>query len=238
MTYADNFSLRAPSTVKMNDVANAVDGLISRMGGVTATGTANAQAVTLSPVPAAYSELTGTPVAFFPVATNTGAATLNVNSLGTKTVQYKGKALVGGELVGGVLVVVVYDGTNFQVVNHGGGKASWTPTLGASGSMTYTGTTILASSYQRHGNFCKLWAAFSGTTGGTANKYLTFTLPVNAANLVNGAGVSIYEGGTTKLCGQLEQSSASTVIVSRYDGANWGLGASRAVYVSGFEYEV
>lgn len=53
---------------------------------------------------------------FIPAVTNTGATTLNVNSIGAKNVYAFGAACVGGELVSGVPTEVVYDGTQFNVM--------------------------------------------------------------------------------------------------------------------------
>lgn len=66
--------------------------------------------------------------------TNTGAVSLNLNSLGAKSLR-KVKvgslvALEAGDLVGGSIVQVIYDGTYFQVgggVSLDFGKQSWIP---------------------------------------------------------------------------------------------------------------
>lgn len=51
-------------------------------------------------------------------ATNTGASTLNVNNHGAKSIKYtNGSALVGGELLSGMIALLEYDGTNFQLIN-------------------------------------------------------------------------------------------------------------------------
>jgi hypothetical protein len=49
--------------------------------------------------------------------TNTGATTINVDSLGAKDVQFNGAACTGGEIVSGLMYTVVYDGTQFQLMN-------------------------------------------------------------------------------------------------------------------------
>jgi hypothetical protein len=87
----------------------------------TASGT-NTYTATLSPVPAAY--LTGVVYTITFTNANTGAATLNLNSLGAKAIQYKGAALTGGEIPAGATVQVLYDGTQFQIV--GGGTSTST----------------------------------------------------------------------------------------------------------------
>lgn len=49
--------------------------------------------------------------------TNTGPATLNVDSVGAKTIKRKdGAALTGGELVGGNYYILAYDGTDLRIV--------------------------------------------------------------------------------------------------------------------------
>lgn len=47
--------------------------------------------------------------------TNTGAATLNVDSLGTKALELNGSALAAGDITSGKYYLAVYDGTAFQI---------------------------------------------------------------------------------------------------------------------------
>ena len=78
------------------------------------SGSANALAVTLAPAPTAYAA--GMRVVTKAAATNTGATTINVNSLGTKAITKSGTtALTGGEITIGMLVDLIYDGTQFQM---------------------------------------------------------------------------------------------------------------------------
>lgn len=77
-------------------------------------GSTDDYAVTLAPVPTAY--FIGMVVRFKANTANTGAATLNVNSLGAKTiVKSKDNTLEDSDIKAGQLVTVVYDGTNFQM---------------------------------------------------------------------------------------------------------------------------
>lgn len=79
-------------------------------------GSSDTYAITLSPVPAAY--FTGMVVVFKANTVNTGTATLNVNSLGAKTIKKRyNEDLENGDILAGQNVVVVYDGTNFQLIN-------------------------------------------------------------------------------------------------------------------------
>ena len=78
-------------------------------GGVT-----GAYAITLNPVPAAY--VTGMMLNFKANTANTGTASLNVNTLGAKTIlKAHDQTLATGDIEAGQIVTVVYDGTNFQM---------------------------------------------------------------------------------------------------------------------------
>jgi len=77
-------------------------------------GASDAYAITLSPAPAAY--VTGMLVIFKANTINTGAATLNVNSLGAKDIKkWYNIALADGDIKASQIVACVYDGTNFQM---------------------------------------------------------------------------------------------------------------------------
>lgn len=67
-------------------------------------------------VPAYTSYVAGMTLSFIPVATNTGAVTIDVDGLGAKNI-YIGSstAMVGGELVTGRIAQIEYDGTRFQL---------------------------------------------------------------------------------------------------------------------------
>lgn len=55
---------------------------------------------------------------FIPANTNTGAATININSIGAKAITKNGAtALAAGDLVATKFAEIVYDGTQFQLAN-------------------------------------------------------------------------------------------------------------------------
>jgi hypothetical protein len=82
----------------------------SAVWGGTAGGSANAQTLSL----AITALVTGQAYRFIAAATNTAAATLNINSLGATNIKrIDGSALQAGDLVSGQLVTVCYTGTNF-----------------------------------------------------------------------------------------------------------------------------
>lgn len=95
------------------------------LGSVSGTNTITAS---LTPAIAAYAA--GQSFNFVVDTTNTGAVTINVNSLGAKAIQKNGAALVAGDLTAGDLACIIYDGTQFQLVS-----PARTPVLTA-GSIT------------------------------------------------------------------------------------------------------
>lgn len=80
------------------------------------TGAVNAMVVTLSPSLAAYVAYDRLYVKV--AVTNTGATTINVNGLGAKAVTYMdGSALVANALQAGAVAELIYDGTQYQLLN-------------------------------------------------------------------------------------------------------------------------
>jgi len=107
---------------------------------VTSTGSANAYVLTYSVAPDAY--YTGQRFAFKTNFSVTGSATVNVNSLGAKTIK---KLVAGaltdlssGDIVSGDYIDLVYDGTYLVWVNKGTASAP-------SGSITASGYTQTTS---------------------------------------------------------------------------------------------
>lgn len=234
MTIADDFSLRNPTLYSASRVADAVDALISRRWGGTSTGAANVYAITLTPTPTGYEN--GQPFLWIPNHTNTGAATLNVNSQGALALRYMGQVLVGGELVSGVPCYCFHNGTNITVLNHGGGWATWTPTYTCSGSMTYTAVTTNAAIYQRHGNTIRLKVVATGTIGGTVSNGVRFSLPVTQG-VFESTPYAGYVTDAATASALAYQFSTSVVEVMRYDAVNWTAGTNRVIAAWG-EYRV
>lgn len=107
----------APSTV--NDAARELMAAVSRYrsdtDGVNTSSGTNTITLAASRTMTAYAQ--GDLYTFKAGGTNTGATTLNVDSLGAKDVQFNGAACTGGEIVSGLMYTVVYDGTQFQLLN-------------------------------------------------------------------------------------------------------------------------
>jgi hypothetical protein len=95
-------------------LASLVQGNVSLYG--TTAGTGTAYTLTLSPAPTAYVEGA---IYYIKAHVISGASpTLNVNSLGVKTlVKPVGENIVAGNLQADEIYAIMYDGTNFQVLN-------------------------------------------------------------------------------------------------------------------------
>lgn len=120
------------------------------------TGSANAYAIAPSPAITAYT--VGQQLSFKATNTNTTTSTLNVNSLGTKTIKRPtGSDLVANDIVSGQIVSVEYDGTNFQMISPSSNTLTSTANI-TSTSYTFTaaeaitqGAPVAAGYYQSDG---------------------------------------------------------------------------------------
>ena len=105
--------------------------------------TANTHTLTLSPAVTSY--VAGQRFIFKSGSTNTGAATLNVNGLGAKSlVKGVSTALAAGDITSGEVVEAVYDGNNFQIPTLGTGAISFT-SITTTGDITVGDDVILDS---------------------------------------------------------------------------------------------
>lgn len=106
----------------------------------------DAYAITLSPAVTAY--VAGQQFTFKANTLNTGAASLNVNGLGAKTIKKNtDQDLATGDIEAGTILLVEYDGTNFQLLS---------ATAVAPGSGDVVGPASATDS---------VFAQFNGTTG-------------------------------------------------------------------------
>lgn len=130
----------APST--LDDAGRALQGAVTREWNwrgytLTAGGTADAKTLTYAVAPAAY--YNGQRFAFIANTTNTGSATLNINSLGAKVIREDASGtlvnLSAGDMDAGTYVEVAYNAANdcFVWVNQKALK------LDASGNALHTG---------------------------------------------------------------------------------------------------
>ena len=103
----------------------------------------NAVTAVASPAPEAY--VAGQAYRFVATGTNTGPVTLNISGLGARNVTKNGTtALAPGDIPGGAIAEVVFDGTRFQLINvalSGGNGRLLAVNYYTSGTGTYTKAT-------------------------------------------------------------------------------------------------
>ena len=120
--------------------ATATD-LSAAVGCQASGGNGAAYSCSLSPAPSAY--VTGTNYRFKADVANTGAATVNFNSLGAKAItKVQGgitTALAAGDIQAGQWISLTYDGTQMQMASQLG-NAAGSPTAGP--GITVSGTTV------------------------------------------------------------------------------------------------
>jgi hypothetical protein len=133
------------------------------------SGAANAYVVAFAAGDAPTSYIAGLTLVIKITNANSSASTLNVNSLGVKNITKNGAtALAGGELQASSVVVLVYDGTQFQLITSvaspGGSNTQVqfnnSGAFGGSSSLTWNGTTLSA-------NALSLTTALPIASGGT-----------------------------------------------------------------------
>lgn len=175
----------APSGV--NDTMRAMMGATKRFwnrnGGVKTTAGTNTVTVSYDVAAAAY--CTGERFLLKAGGTNTGAATLNVNSLGAKDIKLRdGDALAGGEIQSGQYFEVVYDGTNMVLLSAAVVRGTFTATLTvASGSVTQT---VSAGFYERVGSLVYVWGTVTISASSAPSGSLKITnLPFTSQNTSN-----------------------------------------------------
>ena len=170
-------------------------------------GASDAYAITVSGV-SAYN--TGDMYAFKANTVNTGAATLNVNSLGAKTIKKNYNAdLADGDIKAGQRVHVIYDGTNFQMLSQlgnasaGGGSIPYAEDAGASDAYAITAGSAVAYA---NGDMYAFKANTTNTGAATLN--------------VNGLGAKTIKKNKDQDLHDGEIKAGQIVIV-QYDGTNF-----------------
>jgi len=118
-----------------SNVNAAINNAITYSNYALDTGSANNYVITITGQTTTYAA--GIAFQFKATNTNTGASTLNVNAQGTQSiVRTDGSALSAGDILAGGIVSVMYDGTNFQLLNDAGGKAETFSNVTVTGTAT------------------------------------------------------------------------------------------------------
>lgn len=123
------------------DLTRAIRG--QALNVATAGGTANAITLTCNPTFTSLSQLVNVPLRFVATADNTGAVTIQVDALTAKNLLYlDGRALPQGEILTGRIVEIIYDGTQFRLMNQFGQAAVPKITKLTSGSAATFTTSV------------------------------------------------------------------------------------------------
>jgi hypothetical protein len=203
---------------------------------VTIGGTADAVTLTYSVAPNAYVQ--GQKHAFKATANNTGATTVNVNSLGVKNIFKKTSAgvaaCIGGEIENGDIVEIEYDGTQFQIVGQAA-NAGFAETAGTIASASTVGIGAAAANYLQITGTTAI-TAFDTIAAGT-RRFLEFagalTLTHNATSLIlpGGASIATAAGDVAIM---ISEGSGNWRCVS-YMKASYLAGGGKVAQIANFE---
>lgn len=108
------------------------------------TGAANAYLVALPNTLAAYND--GVQICMRPLATNTGASTINVDSLGVKSIRGAASAvLTAGDITAGVPVILTYStNTGFFHISPGGAAAAAAAAVSAAAAAVSAAAALVS----------------------------------------------------------------------------------------------
>ena len=167
----------ATDSANLSQVQSTVTKLLNSVSG------ADTITATASPTLAAYAA--GQMFYFVAAGDNTTSVTLNIDALGAKAVTRDGStALVAADIKSGEVIVVVYDGTRFQVVSQ----------LNSAGDARFANVSIASSLYV--GGV----STFVGNAGFSANVSIASALSVGGVAAITGAttigGNLTLNGGT------------------------------------------
>ncbi len=108
-----------------------------------ATGSANVYTATLNPIPASYTS--GMIINVKIPSTNSSAATINVNSLGAKSITKNFNVPLGsGDVLTNEIVSLIYDGTQFQLMTPPAGTITQLKAGSTTHDVSTTGTQNIA----------------------------------------------------------------------------------------------
>lgn len=174
----------------------------------TDTGSANAYVGSLSPAITSYT--TGQIVFMVIAHTNTGASTINLNSVGVKNIKLtNGSDPLAGDIVAGMIACLVYDGTEFQLIN---------PVSRISAGQIQSGSLL-----------------YSADTG-TANAYVA-TLSPAPGSYAAGMKLSLLVAHTNTTSSTINVNSLGLKNIKLTNGSNLNPGDMVANQIADLEYD-
>jgi len=195
-----------PNTLKSSDYGTKI---YNRYGDYAAdAGSNDTYVITLAPAPTAYT--TGMYIQFKPNTANTGACTINVNGLGAQVIKKEGSATpVDNDLVPGRIYELIYDGTNFQLLNPSTSTVPAGTLLMYGAASAPNGYLLCDGSQVSRTTYAALFAVIS-TSYGTGDGSSTFDLPDFRGRVPIGSGTGT--GGGSSGTGAPSGGSALTAV--------------------------
>lgn len=184
--------------------ADVQDGTI-----VYLTATAGTDTITATAALSMLAYATGQRFHFVAAGTNTGAATLNINSIGAKAVtKYGSVALTAGDIPAGAAVTVIYDGTRFQIdsikVELRTTANTWSATQTMTAALNYAAAVDVASAATTDigaaaSNNVRITGTTTITSLGTASAGITRKVRFAGALTLTHNGTSLILPGSANI---------------------------------------
>lgn len=210
------------------------------------TGTAGTNTITATGPASMSAYATGQLFRFIPANTNTGATTINItqsgaSALGAKNIFAHGAACIGSEIIANVPAYIMYDGTQFNLINPQLGGRWLSPAFSAgdftaNGSMTWTVAAGDVTTYAYTIDGKRMTVVFTlvtTTVGGTPNTTLQIAIPASkTATKTISNSVWINSNSNMEIGYATVTASGTTIGIKRVASANWDA-ASDATGVQG-----
>lgn len=174
----------------------AMSNLQDRTGVYVATVGGTADAITLTPSPAIAAYAAGQQFSFIASGANTGAVTVNVSGLGAKAVTKNGAtALVAGDIPASSIILIEYDGTQFQLVRNGAVSL---------GAITTSGLTMSTA---------RILGRTTASAGAVEEISVGASLTLSGGSL-SGTAASDSQAGVIEIAVQSEMEAASSTTLA------------------------
>jgi hypothetical protein len=155
---------------------------------------------------------------FIAAGANTGAVTLNINSIGAKAITKNGTtALVANDILAGSVVIVTYDGTQFQLSNPAtlpasvssftAGTTGFTPSTATTGAITLAGTLNVAN-----GGTGATTLTSGSVIVGAGTSTPTFVAPTTTGNVLFTTNGTSWSSTAKIISGTAVASTSGTII--------------------------
>lgn len=197
-------------------------------------------AITCTPAPTAYT--TGMRFTFKAGTANTGAASLNVNSLGAKTIKKNYNSdLATGDILANQILEVVYDGTNFQMMSVPAQTIAF-----KNGTTTYDMSTASGAQTIAHGlgvtpKKIKITTVFGSVTSDQSTSFGTYNGTTNSCVYTNMTAIGnggTYGNSNTQIAYIITSAagSAQQTAVATFDSTNITLTWTKSNLPTGTAY--